>query len=81
MVIQYTVKVGGDVAASLVRNSRDPIYGMFHFRRERLAEDLEHLTATFAGPLDFREMTRAEAEIFAAEDTSLAKKQIRVVPS
>jgi hypothetical protein len=80
LVIQYTVKIGDKVAAALVRNSRDPLYGMFHYRREHLAEDLEHLAKTFAGPMEFREMTRDEAESFAAEDKSLARRQIRVTP-
>ena len=80
LIIQYTVKIGGVVVASLVRNSHDPIYGMFHYRRQRLTEDFEHLKATLTSPMEFREMTRVEAETFAAEDPGLAKKQIRIVP-
>tara|TARA_R110000868_G_scaffold7821_7_gene41197 strand:- start:280 stop:723 length:444 start_codon:yes stop_codon:yes gene_type:complete len=80
LIIQYTVRIGETVVASLVRNSRDPIYGMFHFRREHLPKDLEHLKATLIAPMSFREMTRAEAETFAVEDKSMAKKQIRVIP-
>ena len=80
LVIQYTVKIGNKIVAALVRNSRDPLYGMLHFRREHLAEDLEYLTKTFTDSMDFREMTREEAETFAAEDKSLTKRQIRVTP-
>jgi hypothetical protein len=80
LVIQYTVKIGEKIIASLARNSRDPLYGMLRFRREHLAEDLEQLTNTFTSPMDFREMTREEAETFVAEDKSLARRQIRVTP-
>lgn len=80
LVIQYTVKIGERVVAALVRNSRDPLYGMLHFRRKELAQDLEHLTAVVKDPLEFREMTREETETFAAEDKSLSRRQIRVTP-
>lgn len=80
LIIQYTVRIGDTVVASLVRNSRDPIYGMLHFRREQLPEDLEHLKTTLTEPMAFRAMTRKEAETFAVEDKGMAKKQIRVLP-
>jgi len=80
LVIQYTVKIGGYVVASFVRNSHDPMYAMLHFRRESLADDLQLLKTKITAPPAFREMTRSEAETFAAEDTRLSKKQIRILP-
>ena len=80
LVIQYTVKIGDIVVASLVRNVADPLYGMLHFRREFLNEVTKHLKKVINWPMEFREMTRSEAETFAVEDNNMAKKQIRILP-
>ncbi len=80
LVVQYSVKIGNDVIATLERNPQEPIYGVFRYRREHLAADLETLAARLSGPLKFREMTREEAEKFVVDDKGLTKKKIRVLP-
>ncbi|MEQ9447776.1 MAG: hypothetical protein RLN70_02600, partial [Rhodospirillaceae bacterium] len=75
--VQYTIKLGPSIIAFLVRNSHDPTYGMLHYRREHLADDLAKLKRSLTGPLEFREMKREEADAFAAEAHGMSKKQIR----
>lgn len=80
MVIQYTVRIGGEVVVALVRNSQNPAYGMLHYRKTEAADDLKHLQATLSAPRDYREMTRAEIDQFSADVHGLDKKQIRIMP-
>jgi hypothetical protein len=78
-VIQYTVKIGGEVVIALVRNSQNPAYGMLHYRKADAAKDLAHLQATLTAPRDYREMTREEIDAFSTDVSGLAKKQIRIM--
>ena len=80
LVIQYTVRIGGDVAVALVRNSENPAYGMLHYRKARAAEDFAHLQAMLTAPRDYREMTRPEIDQFAVDVQGFDKKQIRIMP-
>ena len=80
MVIQYTVKVGGEVVATLIRSSQNPAYGMLHYRKSHAAGDFKHLTDTLTAPRDYREMTRAEIDQYSQDAQGLDKKQIRIMP-
>ena len=80
MVIQYTVRIGGEVVVSLIRSAQNPAYGMLHYRKAHAGADLKHLQDTLVGPRDYREMTRAEVEQFSKDAQGLDKKQIRIMP-
>ena len=80
LVVQYSVKIGNDVIATLERNPQEPLYGVFRYRREHLAADFETLAARLTGAMEFREMTREETDKFVADDKGLTKKKIRVFP-
>ena len=80
LVIQYTVKIGGAVVVTMIRNASDPAYGLFHYRQSEAPEDLNYLRATLQGPRDYRAMAPGEIEKFADDISGMAKTQIRIVP-
>jgi hypothetical protein len=79
LVIQYSVRIAGEVVVTMIRNSTDPVYGMFHCRKDQAAADFAHMQAAIKAPLDYREMTKAEVDAFAKSPDGLEKKQIRIM--
>jgi len=80
LVIQYSVRAGGAVVASMIRNMQNPIYGLMHFRPE-IADDLAYLQNHLTGPLAYRLMTDDEIKHFAVDMDGMTKKQIRLRPA